>query len=60
MFTLTVEFVTFNPSNGNYCTDIYRDGKRVYCGSAFSSPDTSLLNAIQEYKVSQDHFQFSK
>jgi len=60
MNTLTVKFVTFNPSNGNYCTDIYRDGHRVYCGSAFASPDTSLLNAIQEYKVSHDHFQFSK
>jgi len=47
MTSHNLEFKTFNTSPGFYCTDVYRNNVRVFCGTAFASPDTSLIYTIK-------------
>lgn len=42
-----LEFKTFNTSPGYYCTDVYRNNVRVFCGTAYASPDTSLIDTMR-------------
>lgn len=42
-----IKFVTFEPTEGHFCTDIYRNGLRILCGPSFLNEGESM-----EYSLS--------